>query len=72
MPAEPILKVAALEVMDRCWTTDTALTSPLPHRLLACHLDGSDKMPGKDIATVRSGPQRRRDDSQTEEQRKLQ
>ena len=59
-------------VMDRCWTSDPALTRPLPHRLLACHLDGSDTMAGKDIATVLSGPQRRRNDNQRQEQRKLQ
>ncbi len=57
-------------VMDRCWTTDPAKTRPLPHRLLACHLDGSDKMTGKDISTVWSGPQRRQDKVQENEQRK--
>jgi len=53
-------------VMDRCWTTDPAMTRPAPHRLVACHLDGSAALAGKDIAAVFSGPQWRRDDEQAD------
>lgn len=44
---------------DCCWTQDPALTRPLPHRLLSCHLDSSPSLPDKGIAAVFSGPPRR-------------
>ena len=58
-------------VLDRCWTTDPAMTRPLPHRLLACHLDGSDALANTDIATVFSGPSRSKDQNLVDEERRL-
>ena len=44
--------------MDRCWSVDPTKTQPLPHRLVACHLDASPETAGNDIAAVFSGPDR--------------
>jgi oligopeptide/dipeptide ABC transporter ATP-binding protein len=46
------------QVMDRCWSADPTMTRPLPHRMLACHLDASAALQGNDVATVFSGQAR--------------
>ena len=48
------------QAMDRCWSTDPAMTRPLQHRVMACHLDASAPLEGTDIVSAFSEPDRAR------------